>query len=112
MRIAHLAGATIYPVFTAVESSRKKFLSFKGLDGNTYRYTTFRNSLYYINILPAIPASSFGPNETYESYQKVAYQLKALARRGEARYKKVLGAEKARLDGPRWRGGCRERIIL
>jgi 1-acyl-sn-glycerol-3-phosphate acyltransferase len=112
VRIAHLAGATIYPVFTAVETNRKKFLSFKGLDGNTYRYTTFRNSLYYISILPAIPASSFGSNETYESYQRVAYHLKELADRGEARYEKVLRAEKARLNASRWRGGCRERIFL
>jgi len=110
VRIAHLAGASIYPVFTMVEENKKRHLSFKGTDGSAYPYTTFRDTLYFVSFLPPIPASEFGPNETYESYQMLALRLKQLADRERERYERLLIERKAEFDGLRRRGGATDRV--
>jgi 1-acyl-sn-glycerol-3-phosphate acyltransferase len=111
IRIAHLAGASIHPVFTMVEENKKRHLSFKGTDGHAYPYTTFRDTLYFVRFLPPIPASEFGPTETYESYQKVAQRLKELADREQQKYERLLAERKAEFDGLRRRGGAAEKVL-
>jgi 1-acyl-sn-glycerol-3-phosphate acyltransferase len=110
IRIAHLAGASIYPVFTMVEENKKRHLSFKGVDGRTHPFTTFRDTLYFVSFLPPIPASEFGSNETYESYQKVAMRLKELADREQRKYERLLIERRAEFDGIRRRGGATDRV--
>ncbi len=110
VRIAHLAGAAIYPIFTMVEENKKRHLSFKGVDGRTHPFTTFRDTLYFVSFLPPIPASEFGPNETYESYQKMAQRLKELADREQQRYERLLIERKAEFDAMPRRGGTTERV--
>ncbi|MBN2551645.1 MAG: 1-acyl-sn-glycerol-3-phosphate acyltransferase [Spirochaetales bacterium] len=112
VRIAHLAGAAIHPVFTMIAEDRKIYRSFKGSDGELYRYTTFRDGLYYIGFLPPIPQDVFGPNETYETYREIAYHLKELAEGEKPRYRELLAAETKRSNGSRWRGGSPERVSL
>lgn len=110
IRIAHLAGASIYPIFTMVEENKKRHLSFKGVDGRTHPYTTFRDTLYIVGFLPSIPASEFGPNETYESYRRVAQRLKTLADAEQERYERLLQEKKAEFDALPRRGGTSERV--
>lgn len=110
VRIAHLAGAAIYPIFTMVEENKKRHLSFKGVDGRTHPYTTFRDTLYIVSFLPSIPASQFGPNETYESYQEVAQRLKKLADAEQEKYERLLCEKKTELDAMPRRGGTTERV--
>lgn len=111
VRIAHLAEAAIYPIFTMVEESKKRHLDFKGVDGRRYPYTTFRDTLYFVSFLPPIPASVFTSDETYDSYQKVAQALKVLADKEQARFARLLVERKADFDRVRRRGGSSERIL-
>jgi 1-acyl-sn-glycerol-3-phosphate acyltransferase len=111
VRIAHLADAAIYPVFTMVEENRKRHLSFKGVNGEKYPYTTFRDTLYFVSFLPPIPASAFAESETYESYGEVARQLREMADREQQRIERLLVDQKARFDSLPRRGGTSVRVL-
>ncbi len=110
IRIAHLAGATIYPVFTMVEEEKKRNLTFKGVDGRVHPFTTFRDTLYFISFLPPIPPCVYGPDETYESYQKIAWHLKGLADQERQRIEGMVSEGGAEYGGMRRRGGTAERV--
>ena len=111
IRIAHLAGATIYPVFTMVEENKKRHLSFKGVNGERYPYTTFRDTLYFIKFLPAIPASEFDGKDTRESYGAGARRLQEMADRERALFERTLVEQKERFDALPRRGGTHERVL-
>jgi len=110
VRIAHLAGAAMYPVFVMVEEDKKVHRSLRGVDGRTHPFTTFRDTIYFIDFLPPIPASVFGENETYESYKALAERMRGLADSEKLKYERLLREQKDRFDGMRRSGGCDERI--
>jgi len=110
VRIANLAGADIYPVFTMVEKDRLRHRSFRGRNGETYSYTTFRDTFYIVSFLPPIPASSFAEHETYESYRQVAEGLKELSDREQERFSRMMREDAGELAGLRRRGGSDRRV--
>ncbi len=110
IRIAHRAGATLYPVFLKVEEERIRRLSFKGVDGREYPYTTFRDTYYFIEILPPFDLSALPSDAGYEAYLAEAAALNELSASLEARYEAFL-AERGREGSPaRKRGGTRLRV--
>jgi 1-acyl-sn-glycerol-3-phosphate acyltransferase len=110
IRIAHLAGADLYPVFVMVEEGRRVTRSFKGTRGRIHLFTTFRNALYFVSLLPPIAASSFGPNETYDTYRALAEQLRDQGERERERIACLLRDDPAGFSAMRRRGGCTERV--
>jgi 1-acyl-sn-glycerol-3-phosphate acyltransferase len=109
VRIACLAGADIYPVFTMVEPGRRRHLSFKGRNGTTYPYTTFRDTLYAVSFLPPIHAASLPSGGSYEENRRVADRLQDLSDLEKERFERLLADERSRSPG-RSRGGSDHRV--
>ncbi len=110
VRIAHLAGADIFPVFVMIEEGRRRMRSFRGKEGDTEVFTTFQDTLYLVSFLPPIPASSFQPEETLASYRAVAEDLQKQSDREHERLARMLAEERERYDGMRRRGGSSVRL--
>jgi 1-acyl-sn-glycerol-3-phosphate acyltransferase len=110
IRIAHQAGADLYPLFTMVENDMAIHRSFKGRGGHEHPYTTFRDAFYAISFLPPILAGTFSAAETYESYRARAEALKNLAARERERFTQKLRDEAASLQETPRRGGCDHRV--
>jgi 1-acyl-sn-glycerol-3-phosphate acyltransferase len=110
VRIAHLAGAVMQPVFVMVEEDRKLNRMLKGIDGTSYPFTTFRNTIYIVVFLPPIPPDVFGPNESYESYTAIARRMKGMADAEKQKYTRLLADPRGRFAGMARRGGATERV--
>jgi 1-acyl-sn-glycerol-3-phosphate acyltransferase len=110
IRIAHLAGATIYPIFLKVEDERIRHLSFKGVNGTEYPYTTFKNTFYFIEFLKPYDLSALPPAPSYEDYFEVAKALDAQAEEVEAHYEAFLAENRERFAPLKRRGGSRFRV--
>ena len=110
IRLAHLAGAKLYPIFLKVEDDRIRRLSFKGVNGTEYPYTTFKDSFYFIEFLKPVELSALPPEPVYEDYFKVAKELDAVAEEVEARYETFLSDNRERFAPLRRRGGSRFRV--
>lgn len=110
IRLAHLAGAKLYPIFLKVEDDQIRRLSFKGVNGAEYTYTTFKNSFYFIEFLKPFDISSLPPHPSYEDYFKVAKELDAKGEDVEARYETFLADNRERFAPLRRRGGSRLRV--
>jgi 1-acyl-sn-glycerol-3-phosphate acyltransferase len=110
LRIAHLTGATIYPIFVKAEEARIRRSSIKGADGSANPFSTFKNSLYFVDFLPSFDLSSLPQDASYEDFFKVALSLDAKAEEVD-RYYENLASEHGDLMSslPRW-GGARFRI--
>lgn len=110
IRIAHLTGATVYPIFLKVEDDKIRRLSFKGVNGIEYSYTTFRNSFYFIEFLKPVDLSGLPSEPSYEDYSEVAKALDEKAEAVEARYETFLSTNRERFAPLRRRGGTRFRV--
>jgi 1-acyl-sn-glycerol-3-phosphate acyltransferase len=110
IRLAHMAGAKIYPLFLKVEDDRIRRLSFKGVNGMEYPYTTFRNTFYFIEFLKSVDISHLSATPTYEEFFEVAKSLDALAEEVEARYETFLEENRERFAPLRRRGGSRFKV--
>jgi len=110
IRIAHLAGAKVYPIFLKVEDDRIRRLSFKGVNGVEYPYTTFKNTLYFIEFLKPVDISGLPESPTYEQYFEVAKAMDAKADEVEARYEAYLDENRERFAPLRRRGGTKLRV--
>jgi 1-acyl-sn-glycerol-3-phosphate acyltransferase len=110
VRIAHLTGAKLYPIFLKVEDERIRRLSFKGVNGTEYPYTTFRNSFYFIEFLKPIDLSGLPSEPSHEEYAEVAKLLDAKAESVQARYETFLSDNRERFAPLRRKGGTRFRV--
>ncbi len=110
IRLAHLAGAKLYPIFLKVEDDRIRRLSFRGVNGTEYRYTTFRNTFYFIEFLKPVDLSSLPPEPGREGYFEVAEALDAKAESVEERYEAYLSDNRERFAPLRRKGGSRFRV--
>jgi len=110
IRLAHLAGAKIYPIFLKVENDRIRHLSFKGINGTEYPYTTFKNTFYFIEFLEPVDLSSLPKEPSYEDYFEVAKAMDAKALEVEARYETFLEENRERFAPLRRRGGSPYRV--
>jgi 1-acyl-sn-glycerol-3-phosphate acyltransferase len=110
IRLAHLAGAKLYPIFLKVEDDRIRRLSFKGVNGTEYPYTTFKDTFYFIEFLKPVDLSALPETPTYEEYFEVAKDLDAKAEEVEARYENFLADNRERFAPLRRRGGSRLRV--
>jgi len=110
IRLAHLAGAKLYPLFLKVEADRIRRLSFKGVNGTEYPYTTFRNSFYFIEFLKPVDLSSLPSLPSHENYFEVAKLLDAKADEVEARYETFLSENRERFAPLRRKGGSPLRV--
>jgi 1-acyl-sn-glycerol-3-phosphate acyltransferase len=110
IRIAHRAGATLYPIFLRVEG-RVKHTTIKGRDGSENPFTTFSRSLYFVEALPSIDLSALPKDATHEDYLRVAMAMDELRKETLARYEAQAGEERGGLFGALARlGGARFRI--
>jgi 1-acyl-sn-glycerol-3-phosphate acyltransferase len=110
IRIAHLAGAKLFPVFLKVENERIRRLSFKGVDGQEYHYTTFKDSLYFMEFLKPVDLSSLPAEPSYEEYFEIAKSLGDKTEQLEARYEAYLEDNRERFAPLKRRGGARLRV--
>jgi 1-acyl-sn-glycerol-3-phosphate acyltransferase len=110
IRMAHLAGAELYPIFLKVEDDRIRRLSFRGVNGTEYSYTTFRNTFYFIEFLEPVDLSSLPPEPSYGDYFAVATALDAKAAVVEERYEAFLADNRERFAPLRRKGGSRFRV--
>jgi len=110
IRIAHMTGAKLYPIFLKVEDERIRHLSFKGVNGTEYPYTTFKDSLYFIEFLKPIDLSSLPPEPSREEYLEVAKSLDEKAERVKARYETYLAENRERFAPLKRRGGTKLRV--
>lgn len=110
IRIAHRAGASLYPIFLKVEEERIRHLSFRGVNGTKYPYTTFRDTFYFIEFLPPVDLSSLPSECSYADYRRVADEMDALADRVEAKYESFLSDNRARFAPLKRRGGTKVRV--
>jgi 1-acyl-sn-glycerol-3-phosphate acyltransferase len=110
IRIAHLTGAKLYPIFLKVEDEKIRHLSFKGSGGAERPYTTFRNSFYFIEFLKSVDLSGLPPEPSREEYAEVAKALDAKAESVEARYEAFLSDNRERFAPLRRKGGTRFRV--
>ncbi len=110
IRLAHLAGAKLYPIFLKVEDDRIRRLSFKGVNGTEYPYTTFKNTFYFIEFLKPVDLSALPGEPGYEEYFEVAKALDTKAGEVESRYETFLADNRERFAPLRRRGGSRYRV--
>ncbi len=110
VRIAHLAGAVMYPVFVMVEEDRKLHRSLKGVDGKTHPFTTFRDTIYVVRFLPPIRPGVLRENETYEGYAALALRMKAMADAEKGKYSRELADPAGRFAGLPRTGGTSSRV--
>jgi len=107
IRIAKATGATLYPIFLKVEDERIKHLSFKGVNGTEYPYTTFKNTFYFIEFLKPVDLSALPPEPSYEALFELAKSLDIKAEKVEARYETFLADNRERFAPLKRRGGTR-----
>jgi 1-acyl-sn-glycerol-3-phosphate acyltransferase len=110
LRIAHMTGATIYPIFVKAEEDRIHRLSIKGADGSDNPFSTFRNSLYFIDFLPPFDLSSLPKDATYEDFFKVALSLDEKAEEIKKYYDNLASEHGDMMSSMPRRGGARFRI--
>lgn len=110
VRLAHLAGAKLYPIFLKVEEDRIRRLSFMGVNGTEYSYTTFKDAFYFIEFLSPVDISSLPAQPSYEDYFAVAKDLDAKAAEVGERYESFLSDNRERFAPLRRRGGSRFRV--
>jgi len=110
IRIAGLTGAKLYPIFLKVENERIRRMSFKGVNGAEYPYTTFRNTFYFVEFLKPLDLSSLPPEPSYEEYFEIAKALDEKAQAVEARYETFLSDNRERFAPLRRKGGARYRV--
>jgi 1-acyl-sn-glycerol-3-phosphate acyltransferase len=110
IRIAQRTGAKLYPIFLKVENDRIRRLSFKGVNGAEYPYTTFKNTFYFIEFLKPIDLSALPPEPSHEELFAVAKNLDEKAEQVEARYENFLADNRERFAPLRRRGGSRFRV--
>ena len=110
VRIAHLAGADIFPVFAMIEDGKRVMRSFRGKGGGDEVFTTFNDTLYFLSFLPPIPASSFKPEESIATYRAVAEDLQRQSDREGQRITALLSDERERFAGIHRRGGSGTRV--
>lgn len=115
VRIAHLADAKIIPVFLFVEPDKIRHLSFKGVNGVEYPYTTFNDTRFWVKFLPPVVLDDLPKDASYEDYKQVADQLDHLANSIELEFEARV-MEEARQQGNaptgRNRGGSPIRVDL
>ena len=110
VRIAHLAGADIFPVFAMIEEGKRVKRSFRGKGGGEEVFTTFSDTLYFLSFLPPIPATAFKPEESITTYRAVAEDLQRQSDREGQRITALLGDERGRFEAIRRRGGSDTRV--
>jgi 1-acyl-sn-glycerol-3-phosphate acyltransferase len=110
IRLAHRTGATLYPIFLKVEDDRIRRLSFRGVNGTEYPYTTFKNSFYFIEFLKPVDLSGLPREPGYQDFFAIASGLDAQAEEVEARYEAYLEDNRERFAPLRRRGGTRYRV--
>jgi 1-acyl-sn-glycerol-3-phosphate acyltransferase len=110
IRIAKATGAKLYPIFLKVEDERIRRLSFKGVNGTEYPYTTFKDTFYFIEFLRPIDLSSLPAEPSHEELFAVAKSLDEKAEQVEARYENFLSDNRERFAPLKRRGGSRFRV--
>jgi 1-acyl-sn-glycerol-3-phosphate acyltransferase len=110
IRIAHATGAKLFPIFLKVEDERIKHLSFKGVNGTEYPYTTFKNTFYFIEFLKPVDLSGLPPEPSRDDFFEVAKALDEKAEAVEARYESFLADNRERFAPLKRRGGTRFRV--
>ena len=87
-----------------VENDRIRRLSFKGINGKEYPYTTFKNSFYFIEFLKPVDLSGLPKDPAREDYAEVAKSLDEKAEAVEERYETFLSTNQERFAPLRRRG--------
>ena len=110
IRIAHGAGADIYPVHLMIEEGKRIMKDFRNHRGESYPFSVFHDTLYFATICPPLRFEEWSrPQMSYEDYTKVAQQLEATFLANEARINAGLRA--GTWDGVPRKGGTRKQIV-
>jgi len=110
LRIAHRTGAAIYPIYLKVEDAKIRHLSFKGINGATYPYTTFRNAIYCIEFLKPVTLESLPAEPCHADFRRLADELDLERVRMDGLYAKTMRQREVELAESRRRGGSPLRV--
>jgi len=113
VRIAHLAGADIYPTHLMIEEGKRYFKYYKKSETESYPYTLFNDTLYYVTFLPPLRYEDYGkPEMTYEDYKGIAYSLEERFQASQKDIEERMKADPEYYDGLKRKGGSPKQVIL
>ena len=113
VRIAHLAGADIYPVHLMIEQGKMIFKYYRDRKGGVYPYTIFWNTLYFATFCEPIRYADYaGEAMRYEDYREIAFRISEVFDQTQARLESDLKQNAARYGRLRRWGGASKRVLL
>jgi 1-acyl-sn-glycerol-3-phosphate acyltransferase len=111
IRIAHYAGADIYPLHMMIEEGKMIFKNYKDRKGGVYPYTIFKDTLYFATFLKPLRYSEYAKdNMQYEDYQKVAHDIDSRFQEAQSRLQQDLKDRPEYYRGLKRRGGSDHRL--
>ena len=113
IRIAHLAGADIYPVHLMIEQGKMLFKYYRDGKGGVYPYTIFWNTLYFATFCEPLRYADYSREVMrYEDYREIAFRLNDVFNRTQAGLEQELEDNGARYRRMRRWGGVGKRVLL
>jgi 1-acyl-sn-glycerol-3-phosphate acyltransferase len=113
IRLAHLAGADIYPVHLMIEQGKMIFKWYRDRKGGVYPYTIFWNTLYFATFCePILYADYAREGMSYEDYRDIAFRIDDVFNQTQGRLEEDLKANAARYRRMRRWGGSGKRVML
>lgn len=112
VRIAHLAGADIYPVHLMIEKGKMIFKYYRR-KGSVYPYTIFWNTLYFATFCqPILYADYAKEGMSYKDYREIAFHINDVFNQTQAKLERDLEENSARYRRMRRWGGVGKRVLL
>lgn len=113
IRIAHRAGADIYPVHLMIEPGKMLFRWYRDRGGGVFPYTIFRNTLYFATFCePILHADYAREGMGYEDHRVIAARIDEVFRRTQADLERELAQNAERYRRFRRWGGAGRRVLL
>lgn len=113
IRIAHLAGADIYPVHLMIEQGKMIFKYYRDGKGGVYPYTIFWNTLYFATFCEPILYADYAREAMrYEDYREIAFRINEVFNQTQAKLETDLKENAARYRRMRRWGGVSKRVLL
>jgi 1-acyl-sn-glycerol-3-phosphate acyltransferase len=113
IRIAHLAGADIYPVHLMIEQGKMIFKYYRDGKGGVYPYTIFWNTLYFATFCEPIRYEDYArEGMRFEDYREIAFRINDVFNRTQAGREQELEDNGSRYRRMRRWGGVGKRVLL
>jgi 1-acyl-sn-glycerol-3-phosphate acyltransferase len=110
IRIAHAAGADIFPIHLMIEEGKRLMKAFRNHRGESFPFSVFHETLYFATFLPPLRHEDWArEGMSYDDYTAVAAGLEQQFLEQEAAITAELRA--GRWDGVPRRGGADRQVL-